>query len=124
MLVSRVVKSLEKAGLDVWYDKREIFPGDNWAEIMGRGLNQSDAMVAILTPRALEAESVRQDISFALGQKSFNKRLIPVVVGNAQHLPNDRIPWILNRLKTILLPENVKDEEEFDQIAKALKDAA
>lgn len=123
-LVDRVVSSLEKAGLNVWYDQREIFPGDNWAEIIGQGLNQSDAMVVILTPRALEAESVRHDISFALAHQSFKKRLIPVVVGNAEHLPKNRIPWILNHLKTIQLPDNVRDENDLDQIAQALKDAA
>src|SRR6185295_15717785 len=111
VLVDRVVSSLEKAGLNVWYDKREIFPGDNWAEIIGRGLNESDAMVVVLTARALEAECVRHDISFALAQKSFKKRLIPVVVGDAQHLPKGRIPWILNHLKTIQLPEIVRDED-------------
>jgi hypothetical protein len=28
-LAAKVVTSLEKAGLDAWYDKREIMPGDN-----------------------------------------------------------------------------------------------
>ena len=31
-LATKIVESLEEAGLDAWYKKREILPGDNWAE--------------------------------------------------------------------------------------------
>ncbi len=66
-LAARVVSSLEKSGLDVWYDKREILPGDNWADKIAQGLRESDAMVVLLTPSALESDSVNWDIDFAPG---------------------------------------------------------
>jgi hypothetical protein len=42
-LATKVVTYLEAAGLDAWYDKREIMPGDNWAEKIAKGLRESDA---------------------------------------------------------------------------------
>jgi hypothetical protein len=123
-LAARIVASLEKAGLDAWYDKREIMPGDNWADKVAQGLRESDAMVVLLTANALESESVRRDIDFALGQKPFKRRLIPVMVGDSGTFPTNRIPWILSHLHTINLADNGKNEEELNKIAQVLKDAA
>ena len=123
-LAARIVASLEKAGLDAWYDKREIMPGDNWADKIAQGLRESDAMVVLLTAHALDSESVRRDIDFALSQKPFKRRLIPVLVGDSKGFPSHRIPWILNHLQTIKLPDNGKNEEQLNQIAQILKDAA
>jgi hypothetical protein len=52
-LASKLVASLEEAGLDAWYKKREILPGDNWAEKISQGLKESNAMVVLLTADAL-----------------------------------------------------------------------
>lgn len=125
-LASRLVTSLEEAGLDAWYTKREILPGDNWAEKIGQGLKESNAMIVLLSADALKSDSVRGSISFALGEKAFNKRLIVVLVEAppAKFLPADEVPWILNRLQTFKLPAKNKEEEQFKQIAQALKDAA
>jgi TIR domain len=123
-LAARIVASLEKAGLDAWYDKREIMPGDNWADKIAQGLRESDAMVVLLTAQALDSESVRRDIDYALSQKPFKRRLIPVLVGNSKDFPSHRIPWILNHLQTVTLPDNGKNEKQLEQIAQVLKDAA
>jgi hypothetical protein len=123
-LADRVVGSLEEAGLDVWYDRRELHPGKNWADEIDQGLSESDAMVVLLTRGALDSEFVRRDIDYALGEKRFKSRLIPVLVGDSEDFPSDRIPWILKRLKTITLPKDSKNEEQFKQIVQVLKDAA
>jgi hypothetical protein len=122
-LATRLVASLEDAGLDAWYKKREIMPGDNWAEKIASGLKESNAMVVLVTPEALESDAVQNSISYALGEKAFNKRLIPVIV-DSEDFPADRIPWIFNRLHTVKLSKNGKDEEQFKQIAQVIKDAA
>jgi len=123
-LATRVVASLEDAGLDAWYSKREIMPGDNWADKISQGLRESDAMVVLLTPNALDSDSQRWDIDYALSQRPFKRRLIPVLVGDSDDFPSDRIPWIFSHLQTIKLTENAKNEEQLKQLVKVLKDAA
>jgi len=123
-LATRVVASLEDAGLDAWYSKREIMPGDNWADKIAQGLRESDAMVVLLTPNALDSDSQRWDIDYALSQRPFKRRLIPVLVGDSDDFPSDRIPWIFSHLQTIKLTENAKNEEQLKQLVKVLKDAA
>ena len=123
-LATKLVASLEDAGLDAWYKKREIMPGDNWAEKIAQGLKESSAMVVLVTADALESEAVQSNISYALSEKAFNKRLIPVLVGDAEDFPADRIPWIFKRLQTIKLPRDGKNEDQFKQLVQVLKDAA
>lgn len=123
-LATRLVASLEEAGLDAWYQKREIMPGDNWAEKISQGLKESNAMVVLLTADALESDAVQSSISYALGEKAFNKRLIPVLVGDSKDFPSDRIPWIFKRLKTVTLPREGANKDQFKQIVQVLKDAA
>jgi len=123
-LATRLVAALEKAGLDAWYQKREIMPGDNWAEKIAQGLKESNAMVVLVTADALESDAVQSSISYALGEKAFSNRLIPVLVGDSQDFPSDKIPWIFKRLKTITLPRDSKNDDQFRQIVQVLKDAA
>lgn len=123
-LASEVVRSLEQSGLNVWYGKREIMPGDNWADKIGQGLRESDAMVVLVTADALASDAVQFNISYALSEKSFSNRLIPVIVGDANDFAKERIPWIFKRLKTVKLSKDGKNEEQFKQIAQVLKDAA
>lgn len=123
-LATKLVASLEAAGLDAWFKKREILPGDNWAEKIGQGLKESNAMVVLLSPDALESDDVQSNISYALGEKAFSHRLIPVLVGDSNDFPLNRVPWILNRLKTITLQKDSKNDEKFREIVQALKDAA
>jgi hypothetical protein len=122
-LATKLVESLEGAGLDAWYKKREIMPGDNWAEKIASGLSSSNAMVVLVTPDALESDAVQSSISYALGEKAFNKRLIPVLVGDPEQFA-DRMPWIFKRLHTVNLSRDGENEEQFREIAQALKDAA
>src|ERR1700686_430091 len=122
-LADTVVGSLEDAGLDVWYDRRELHPGKNWADEIGQGLSESDAMVVLLTPGALDSEFIRRDIDYALGEKRFKRRLIPVFVGDSEDFPSHRTPWIFRHLHTIKVPKNRKKEEKVEQIAPVLKDA-
>lgn len=123
-LARKVAAVLKEAGLDAWFDANEILPGENWAEKISEALKESEAMVVLLTPEALESNNVRREIDYALGEKTYDKRLIPVIVGNPEEMPSEKIPWILRRLRLINLPEQDIDEEGIRQIATVLKEVA
>ena len=44
---------LTKAGHRLLFDWRLLFPGENWAQRLGEALEQSHAMVVLLSPAAL-----------------------------------------------------------------------
>lgn len=122
-LVRKIVAILKRAGLEVW-DDSEILPGDNWAEQVAQALKESEAMVVLLTPEATRSRWVRREIEYALGEKRYSKRLIPVLVGDPTDFSQEDIPWILWRFQMIKLAEYDKEEEGIQQIAQALLEAA
>jgi len=81
-------------------------------------------MVVLLTPSALESETVQRNISYALGDESLSNRLIPVIIGDSHDLLEDRLPWIFKRLKTITVSKSEEETEQFKKVAEAIKAAA
>jgi hypothetical protein len=122
-LAKKLGKALTRAGWDVW-DDEQILPGDNWAEKIGQALEESQAMVVLLTGAALSSSNVRWEIAYALGKKSLKNRLIPVLVGSEENTSTHNFPWILSHLKMIRLQEYGKEEEGIRQITEALQAAA
>ncbi|MEE8522594.1 MAG: toll/interleukin-1 receptor domain-containing protein [Thermoanaerobaculia bacterium] len=121
-LARDVAAALASAGLTVWDPASEILPGDNWAEKIGRALEESEAMVVLLTPEALASDSIRRDVEYALGNPRFKERLIPVLSGSLDSPSGEGIPWILKRLKTVTLTED--DPSSLGRIAEVLRQAA
>jgi hypothetical protein len=122
-LVRKVTTALQQAGLEVWDERMEVFLGDNWAEKIAQALRESDAMVVLFTPSALDSKLINHDITYALGEYRFRNRLITVLAGPPEKLSEDEIPWVLRRLKIIKLGENGK-EDHIKQIAQALLETA
>ena len=123
-LARRVFDILKEAGLEVWDGTREVMPGDNWAAKVSEALQESQAMVVLLTPHTMRSNWVRSEIEYALGEIRFRDRLIPVVVGDPEELKNEDVPWILWNLKTIRLTEHANEEEGIKEIARTLQQVA
>jgi len=80
-------------------------------------------MVVLLTENALGAEFMRRDIDYALSQKPFRRRVVPVFVGDSR-TRHDEGPWIFDRLQSVNLKENGKNDDELRELAQVLKNAA
>jgi hypothetical protein len=100
-LAKTLAEGLRREGLEPWVAEREILPGENWAERVSEALAQSEAMVALLTPNTAQTRSVQWEIDFALSNKSFRHRLIPVLVGTESEMPTSVMPWILERFRFV-----------------------
>lgn len=122
-LAKKFIEGLATAGFNVWDAEREILPGDNWAEKTSQALKDARAMVVLLTPAALESHNVMHEINYALGEKSYAKRLIPVIVGPPERFKG-KVPWIFEHITTVNLPEPDKQDTAIKRVAAALKSAA
>lgn len=108
---------LTEQGYDVWFDEWQVLPGDNFAKRVGEALDESDAMVVLISPAAMQSNWVREEINFALGSQRYAGRLVPVVVE-----PTDEIPWILKRLQAVRVGKNRAQVSR--RVAAALEQAA
>jgi len=120
----RIAEGLRSAGLEVWYDESEIMPGENFAEKISQALEESQAMVVVITRNALRSSWVRREIQYALGRESYSGRLVPVIADRMEEIPENQIPWILKRLKMIVLPEAGREAHGIQEIAAALDKAS
>jgi TIR domain len=96
-LARQLANCLTRAGFQVWLADEQIVPGENWAKKIGKALDAAGLMVVLLTPRALESDSVRQDIEFAISSRKFEGRVFSVFVGSKLEAGKD-MPWILLKL--------------------------
>jgi len=113
----QLADALRRRALDVASADSVSAPGENWAASVGKALDQSDAMVVLLTPHSVDSEWVRRDIEYALTSQRFAHRLIPVVIGREDPDWMSRVPWVLKRLKLVSSPSVAKASQ---QVASAL----
>jgi hypothetical protein len=115
-LARQLADCLSRAGITIWAADDEIVPGQNWAKKVGKALDAAELMVILLTPRALESDSVRQDIEFALTSRKLEGRVFTVFVGPTLKVGKD-IPWIL-----LTLPhQQVESAQDFPEVVKEIQ---
>jgi hypothetical protein len=95
-LARELAKRLENQGCQVWFADGRLYPGDNWSLAIGRALEESDAMVVLLSPDSARSEWVRREIEYAVSSRKYKGRLIPVLVR-----PTKDFPWILERFHMV-----------------------
>lgn len=124
-LAKRVADTLREAGFQVW-DDTQILPGENWAESLGKALNESDAMVVLLTPSSIRSSNIAYEVGYALGKQEYKDRLIPVIAAPAEQFESGEIPWVFNlqQFQMIRVPNLEEDEEGLKKITQALKAVA
>ena len=123
-LAARISVALQRNGLEVWDTDLDVLPGDNWAAAVGRALEESEAMVVLLTRDAINSPNVRREIEYAPGAKRYSNRLIPVAVGDRARLPTHEIPWIVRRLPWVELHDREGGEPDVQSIAAAIRSYA
>ena len=119
-LAARISNALEESGLKVWDPDRDLLPGDNWAGEVARALEESEAMVVLLTPAAASSPYVKREIEYALGAKNYSNRLIPVVVGDPDQFRAGDIPWILRQMPWVGLEDGEANLPKVEPIAEAI----
>ena len=77
-------------------------------------------MVVLLTPAAVSSQNVKLSMAYALGAENYNNRLIPVVVGDEDAIPSDKIPWIVRDMPRYKLYDSDNVTPKIEPIAKAI----
>jgi pSer/pThr/pTyr-binding forkhead associated (FHA) protein len=92
-VVANLTLSLQDAGLDVWVDQYLAQGSDDWRAAVEQALLECSAMVLVVSPQSLNANTVRMEYLHFINR---DKPVIPLVYEPVKAMPND-----LNRLRTI-----------------------
>ena len=74
--VDEFIKILSKSNLSVWTDE-SLMVGSDWAIETENALQQSNAIVVLLSPDSLKSEWVNYEIGYAI---SAAKKIIPILI--------------------------------------------
>jgi hypothetical protein len=103
-LAEKLASTLEEKGYPSWMDRRRIHVGDRWSMEIEKGMNQSTAIVAIISASAVRPESyVRKELSRA---EVLGKPIYPIVV---EQIPVQDMPMEIVNLHQIFSFGNFDD---------------
>ncbi len=94
VLAAQLADALSRAEINVVDPSTIEAPDDNWAGRRSRAVEESDFMVILITPGAIQSEPLVNDIEYAITTRRFRDRLFTVIVGSTVETPGD-VPWIL-----------------------------
>jgi hypothetical protein len=94
ILAAQLADALMGAEINVLDPSAGEMPDDSWADSRARALRESDFMVILITPGAIQSEPLVNDIEYALTTRRFRDRMFTVIVGPTMKTPED-VPWIL-----------------------------
>lgn len=120
-LAEGLAQTLKSYGLQAWRQDADIMPGDNWAEKYGQALENADAMVVIVSRASEQDSNLIRDISFAISEKQFKNRLIPLYSDRPSKMNTNALPWPLKKMSAVVLPDYSSRQEAFDTVAQMLK---
>ena len=120
-VMEKIRNSLRRSGFTVWTNSTDIQTGEAFEKAIKRGIEQTDNVVYLLSPEAINSEYCQHEFNYAV---SLNKRIIPVLV---RETPLPQIPNELRQLQYIDFTDNVKDEDYLlleSQLLKILHEDA
>jgi hypothetical protein len=84
---------MRRHGLPVWYSETNIVGAQQWHDEIGAALQRCDWFTLILSPRSVESMWVKRELRYALQQKRFEDRIVPVV---SQASDYEQLSWTLS----------------------------
>ena len=110
--VNGLAERLRDAGVEVWYDKWELLPGDSLVDlIFNEGLGHSDVVIAVLSSNSIESNWVRKELNVATIKTIWGQcKIIPVVLDGVP-VPESLIDTLYQQI-----PDTDSYDEEFGLI--------
>lgn len=71
--VKKLHASLRDAGIDSWLDTSEIHQGEDWADAIQRGLEESNAMLLVISPDSMASRHVSDEWKYYLNNEKPKK---------------------------------------------------
>jgi len=76
-VVDRLAARLEKAGYQVWIDRKGILGGVEWRKAIPREIGRAEAFLLMISPNSVASRWVRKEFDYALKKRV---RIIPIVI--------------------------------------------
>jgi len=113
-LARELAAALEDAGIHAWWDGL-IAPGENWAQAIATALDDSEALVFLISPEWTESRYAAHELDVALSGSRFAQRVFPIIVR-----PGGRLPWVLTPYVVGELSAKRPQKRELSELAEKI----
>jgi hypothetical protein len=72
---------LQRHGISVWYSEHKLTGAVDWHQEIGRALARCTWFVLLLSRNAAKSEWVNREYVYALDNRRYRDRIVPVVIG-------------------------------------------
>ena len=90
-MAERVAATLVAHNVPVFYGPRNIVGAQQWQDEILAALRRCDWFLVLLSPDAVESMWVRREFAFALGERRFENRIVPLAYRRADLGP---LEWV------------------------------
>jgi hypothetical protein len=87
----------------VWISSHHIRGADEWHDEIGKALSRCDWFMLLLSPAAVRSMWVKRELHFALEEKRYDNRIIPLLYKDCDSVP---LSWALSQFQRIDLRKN------------------
>lgn len=95
---SRLRDVLVAHDVPVWFSPKHIKGAQQWQKEIGAALKRCDWFMLMLTPHAVNSMWVERELSYALIEKRYQNRIIPLLFNPCDY---EKLPWVLPQLQII-----------------------
>lgn len=89
---------LRRHDVRVWFSEHNIVGAQQWMDEIGKALERCDWFVVVLTPAAVRSIWVKREVTFALNEKRYHERVVPLLLKNCAA---KGLAWPLSTIQTI-----------------------
>ena len=108
----KLAADLRHRNQSVWSADQELTPGERWANVVDRAIQDSENFVVVLSDKSGSSNWIRTEVALALSQ---NKRVIPVF---STSQPD--VPYILTAIQGLDLSDTKKYAASIERLASLL----
>ena len=108
-------RRLMRENITVWTNKTDIPIGADFEQSIKLGIEETDNVVYLLSPHALNSSQCQQEIAYA---QELNKRIIPLLI---HPIDLQQLPASQRSLQFINVADNTTPEQHENDVAKLLR---
>lgn len=115
-MAEHLAKDLMSKGVDTWFDKWEIMPGDSLRRKIEQGISESSHFIVLLTQNSLRSEWVQTELDAAMVRKIENEcKLISILY----RIQTEEVPLTLKGSRYIRIDTIDDYEQGLNQLIDA-----
>lgn len=81
-IVDKIANDLQKEGIDIWLDRKNLQAGQDWQEQIENALNEASFLILFISKNSLESKAVQRELrsAFENQKRTGGTRLIPILL--------------------------------------------